>query len=151
MLDGEPRVVEAIFAAAALRADAEWVRALLDLRTDARLLGCLPAAEQEHALLRHIRSGTAQPMALVRTAARPAEAVGTRPWPTPSSSCSPPRTAASWRQLLAAFLPLALPPDAADQCRRLLQRSDDDAARRRVFRDVVQYQSFRQSLTEAFQ
>jgi hypothetical protein len=53
--------------------------------------------------------------------------------------------------LLADILPAALPPEAAGHCRRLLERSDDDAGRRRVLRDAVQYQSFRQSLTEAFQ
>ena len=97
MLDGEPRVVDAIFTAAALRSDAEWARALLELRADARLLGCLPAAEQEPALLRHIRGGTLQPMALaalLRDMPRPwGLAVGRRR----RSSCSPPRTAAIWR------------------------------------------------------
>ncbi|MEV7134674.1 DUF5691 domain-containing protein [Arthrobacter sp. NPDC093128] len=150
MLDGEPRVIDALVAAAALRADTVWVRALLDLRTDARLLGCLPAAEQEDALLRHIRSGTAQPMALV-----PLLRELPRPWGAPlAAAVLELLTAKNGGQLTAmvsGFLPTALPPGTADQCRRLLQRSDDDAPRRRVFRDVVQYQSFRQSLTEAFQ
>ncbi|KRE63858.1 hypothetical protein ASG92_02750 [Arthrobacter sp. Soil736] len=150
MLDGEPRVIDTIIATAALRADAEWVRALLDIRTDAGLLGCLPAAEREQALLRHIRSGTAQPMALV-----PLLRDLPRPWGPPlANAVLELLTAKNGGQLatmLSGFLPMALPPDTADQCRRLLQRSDDDGPRRRVFRDVVQYQSFRQSLTEAFQ
>jgi siroheme synthase (precorrin-2 oxidase/ferrochelatase) len=53
--------------------------------------------------------------------------------------------------MLADTLPAALPPEAAERARRLLEHSDEDAARRRVLRDAVQYQSFRQSLTEAFQ
>jgi hypothetical protein len=53
--------------------------------------------------------------------------------------------------MLADVLPAALPPQAAEQARRMLERSDDDAARRRVLREALQYQSFRQSLTEAFQ
>lgn len=149
LLDGEPRVIEAIVAAAALRGDAEWVRALLDIRTDARLLGCLPAAEREHALLRHIRSGRAQPMALV-----PVLRDLPRPWGTPLATAAlellTAKNGGQLATMVSAFLPMALPPDTADQCRRWLERSDDDAPRRRVFRDVVQYQSFRQSLTEAF-
>lgn len=150
MLDGETRVLDTLIATAALRADAEWVRALLDIRTDARLLGCLPAAEREDALLRHIRSGTAQPMALV-----PLLLGLPRPWGAPLATAVLELLAAKnggqLATMLSGFLPMALPPDTADQCRRLLQRSDDGGPGRRVFRDVVQYQSFRQSLTEAFQ
>ncbi|MDQ0075686.1 DUF5691 domain-containing protein [Arthrobacter oryzae] len=150
MLDGEPRVIDTIVSTAALRADAEWVRALLDMRTDARLLGCLPAAEQEDALLRHIRSGTAQPLVLV-----PLLRGLPRPWGVSLAAAVlellAGKNGGQLATMLTGFLPMALPPDTADQCRRLLQRSDDDAPRRRVFRDVVQYQSFRQSLTEAFQ
>jgi len=150
LLDGETRVIDTIIATAALRADAEWVRALLDVRTDARLLSCLPAAEREHALLRLIRSGTAQPMALV-----PLLRDLPRPWGAELANAVlellATKNGGQLAAMMSAFLPMALPPDTADQCRRLLQRSDDDAAGRRVFRDVVQYQSFRQSLTEAFQ
>lgn len=150
MLDGETRVIDTLVATAALRADAEWVRALLELRTDARLLGCLAPAEREQALLRHIASGAAQPMALV-----PLLRDLPRPWGTPLATAVlellAAKNGAQLATILSAFLPTALPPQTADQCRRLLQRSDDDAPRRRVFRDVVQYQSFRQSLTEAFQ
>ncbi|GAA1768479.1 DUF5691 domain-containing protein [Pseudarthrobacter sulfonivorans] len=150
MLDREPRVVDAIFTAAALRSDADWARALLDLRADARLLGCLPAAEQEPALLRHINGGTLQPMAL---AALLREVP--RPWGLPLGNAVLELLAAKdggyLAEMVSGFLPLALPPAAAEHCHHLLQRSDDDAGRRRVFRDVVQYQSFRQSLTEAFQ
>jgi hypothetical protein len=150
MLDGEPRVMETIIATAAVRADPEWVRALLEIRTDARLLGCLPAADREHALLRHIRTGAVQPMTLV-----PLLRDLPRPWGSPLANAVIELLAAKdgghLAMMLSAFLPMALPPDTADQCRRLLQRSDDGAPGRRVFRDVVQYQSFRQSLTEAFQ
>jgi hypothetical protein len=149
MLEREPRVVEAIFTAAAHRSDAEWARALLDLRADARLLACLPAAEQEPALLRHVHGGTLQPVALAGLLRDMP-----RPWGLPLGTAVVGLLAAKdggyLAELVAPFLPLALPPDAAEQCHRLLQRSDDDAVRRRVFRDVVQYQSFRQSLTEAF-
>ncbi|MBT2597108.1 DUF5691 domain-containing protein [Arthrobacter sp. ISL-72] len=149
MLDGETRVIDTIVATAALRDDAEWVRALLGVRTDARLLGCLAPAEREQALLRHIRSGTAQPMALV-----PLLRDLQRPWSAPLANAVlellAAKNGAQLATMLSAVLPTALPSDTADQCRRLLQRSDDYAPRRRVFRDVVQYQSFRQSLTEAF-
>ena len=150
MLDREPRVIDVITATAALRTDGDWVRALLDIRTDARLLACLPAAEQEDALLRHLRSGTAQPLALV-----PLLRELPRPWgPSLANAVIELLAAKDGGQLatmLSTVLPMALPSDTADQCRRLLQRTDDDAPRRRVFRDIVQYQSFRQSLTEAFQ
>jgi hypothetical protein len=53
--------------------------------------------------------------------------------------------------MLASVLPAALPAEAAEECRRLLERTDENASRRRVLRDAVQYQSFRQSLTEALQ
>lgn len=149
LLDREPRVVETLIATAALRADAEWAQSLLDVRVDARLLSCLPTAEREQALLRHIRSGAAQPMTLI-----PLLHDLPRPWGPPLAAAVLELLAAKNGGRLAAtmsaFLPMALPPDTADQCRRLLERSDDDATRRRVFRDVVQYQSFRQSLTEAF-
>jgi hypothetical protein len=148
MLHREPRVVETMIATAALRADAEWARALLEVRADARLLRCLPTAEREKALLRHIRSGTAQPMALV-----PLLHGLPRPWGLPLATevleLLAAKNGGQLAAMVSAFLPMALPPDTADQCLRLLQRSDD-APLRRVFRDVVQYQSFRQSLTEAF-
>jgi hypothetical protein len=150
MLDGEAHVIETIVTTAAVRADTEWVHALLEIRTDARLLGCLPPADREHALLRHIRNGAVQPMTLV-----PLLRDLPRPWgPQLANAVIELLAAKNGGQLatmLSAFLPMALPPDTADQCRRLLQRSDDGAPGRRVFRDVVQYQSFRLSLTEAFQ
>jgi hypothetical protein len=149
LLEGEPRVVSTILATAALRADLDWVRALFDVRKDPRLLNCLPAGERELALVRHIRGGTANPLSLV-----PLLRDVPRPWgPALTEEVLKLITAKGGGQLaamLAGFLPMALPFDAADQCRSLLERSDDDAARRRVLRDVVQYQSFRQSLTEAF-
>jgi hypothetical protein len=150
LLDGETRVIDAIIDAAALRGDPRWVRALLDVRTDARLLSCLPAAERELALLRHMGSGAAQPMALV-----PLLRELPRPWGMPLATAVlellTAKEGGPLAVMLSAFLPMALPSDTTDECRRLLQRSDDDASRRRVFRNVVQYQSFRQSLTEAFQ
>ncbi|TLM86564.1 hypothetical protein FDW83_02130 [Pseudarthrobacter sp. NamE2] len=149
LLDGEPRIIQAILATAVLRADREWARALLALRADARLLSCLPAEEQERWLAQHLREGSIQPVALVPLL---------RGLPTPWG----PDLAGAVLELvarkeggyvaaiLAPVLPAALPAEAADECRRLLGRSDDDASRRRVLRDVVQYHSFRQSLTEAF-
>jgi hypothetical protein len=149
LLPGETRVVDTILATALLRADVEWVRALFDVRKDVRLLNCLPDGERELALVRHIRSGTPNPLTLV-----PLLRDMPRPWGPPlTQEVLKLITAKNGGQLatmLSAFLPMALPLDAADQCRRLLERSDDDAGRRRVLRDVVQYQSFRQSLTEAF-
>ena len=149
LLEHDARVVETLIATAALRSDAEWARALLGVRPDARLLGCLPAAEQESALLHHIRSGSPQPPALAGLLRGLP-----RPWGLPLANAVVELLAAKeggyLAELVAGFLPVALPPDAADLCHQMLQRSDDDASRRRVFRDVVQYQSFRQSLTEAF-
>ncbi|MBT2512973.1 DUF5691 domain-containing protein [Arthrobacter sp. ISL-30] len=150
LLEGETRVLDTIIATAALRADLDWVRPLLDVRTDLRLLNCLPAEEREPAILRHLRSGKVQPMLLV-----PLLQDLPRPWTSPlADAVLGLITAKNGGQLattMASFLPMALPLEAAEKCRRLLEDSDDDAARRRVFRDVVQYQSFRQSLTEAFQ
>lgn len=149
LLKGETRVLEAIASTAALRADLEWVRALLDDRLDLRLLACLPPAEREERLLRHLRSGAAQPFALVE----PLRSLP-RPWGAPLAAAVLEQiTAKNGGQLavmLAGILPAALPPEAAGECRQLLERSDDDAGRRRVLRDAVQYHSFRQSLTEAF-
>jgi hypothetical protein len=149
MLEGETRVVNTILATAILRADLEWVRALFDVRRDVRLLHSLPSGEREDSLLRHIRGGSAEPMSLV-----PLLRDMPRPWgPDLTHEVLRLITAKGGGQLaamLADFLPVALPPDAADQCRRQLEGPDDEAPRRRVLRDVVQYQSFRQSLTEAF-
>lgn len=149
LLDRDARVLETLIATACLRSDAEWARALLQVRPDARLLACLPAAEREHALLRHIHSGPPQPWALAQLLRDVP-----RPWGLPLATAVVELLAAEdggyLADLMSAFLPVALPPEAADQCGALLHRSDGDATRRRVFRDVVQYQSFRQSLTEAF-
>jgi hypothetical protein len=148
LLEGETRVIDTIVTTAALRADLEWVRALLDVRTDLRLLNCLPPGEREHSLVRHIRGGTAQPMTLI-----PILRDMPRPWGPPLADAVleliSAKNGGQLATMLASFLPLALPLEAADQCRRL-EQSDDDTSRRRVLRDVVQYQSFRQSLTEAF-
>ena len=150
LLKGEKRVLETILATAALRADLDWVRALLEVRVDLRLLNCLPPDEREDTLVRHIRGSTANPFTL----ATPLRDMP-RPWgPALADAVLEQISATNGGQLatmLADILPAALPPQAAGQARRLLERSDDDAARRRVLRDAVQYQSFRQSLTEAFQ
>lgn len=150
LLKGEPRALETIVTTAALRADLDWVRALLDVRTDLRLLNCLPAAEREDTLVRHLRGGTANPWTLVQ----PLRDMP-RPWGRPLADAVLEQiTAKNGGQLatmLADTLPAALPPEAAEQARRLLEHPEADAARRRVLRDAVQYQSFRQSLTEAFQ
>ncbi|MEQ7739644.1 DUF5691 domain-containing protein, partial [Escherichia coli] len=58
LLDGEPRVVEAIRATTVLRGDRAWARALLGLRADQRLLSCLPPEEREQWLVRHLRAGS---------------------------------------------------------------------------------------------
>jgi hypothetical protein len=150
LLKGETRVLETILATAALRADLDWVRALLDVRTDLRLLKVLPPAEREDTLTRHIRAGAPNPFAL----AAPLRDLP-RPWgPALADAVLEQMSAKNGGQLaalLAEILPAALPPEAAGHCQRLLEGSDDDAGRRRVLRDAVQYQSFRQSLTEAFQ
>jgi hypothetical protein len=149
MLESETRVVDTILATAALRADLDWVRPLFDLRKDVRLLNCLPAGERELSLVQYIRGGAASPLTLV-----PLLRDMPRPWGLPLAeevlTLISAKGGAQLATMLTAFLPMALPLAAGDQCRRLLERSDDDAARRRVLRDVVQYQSFRQSLTEAF-
>lgn len=149
LLEGEPRVVNAILDTAVLRADLDWVRALFSVRKDVRLLNCLPDRERGLSLVRYIRDGGTNPIALV-----PLLRDMPRPWPRAlADEVLKLVTAKNGGQLaamLAGFLPLAVPLDLADQCRGLLERSDEDAARRRVLRDVVQYQSFRQSLTEAF-
>jgi hypothetical protein len=149
LLKGETRLLETILTTAVLRADLDWVRALLDLRTDLRLLKVLPPAEREETLIRHLHAGTPNPFAV----AAPLRDVP-RPWgPALADAVLEQISAGNGGQLaamLADILPAALPPEAAGHCRRLLESSDDDAGRRRVLRDAVQYQSFRQSLTEAF-
>lgn len=126
------------------------MRALLEVRTDLRLLSVLPPDEREDTLVRHIRAGTSNPFAL----AAPLRDLP-QPWGAALADAVLGQIAAKnggqLAALLADILPAALPLEAAGQARRMLERSDDDAARRRVLRDAVQYQSFRQSLTEAFQ
>ena len=99
--------------------------------------------------MRYIRDGGTNPIALVQLLRDMP-----RPWARPlADEVLKLVTAKNGGQLaamLAGILPLAVPLELADRCRGLLERSDEDAARRRVLRDVVQYQSFRQSLTEAF-
>jgi hypothetical protein len=149
LLESEPRLVGVILGTAALRADLDWVRPLFELRKDVRLLNCLPDGERELLLVRHIRSGVENPFTLV-----PLLRDMPRPWGLQLAEevlrLISAKGGGQLATMLAAFLPMALPIDAVDQCRRLLERSEDDAGRRRVLRDVVQYQSFRQSLTEAF-
>jgi hypothetical protein len=149
LLKGETRVLETILATAVLRAELDWVRALLDFRTDLRLLKVLPPAERQDTLIRHIRAAAPNPFTL----AAPLRDMP-RPWGPALADAVLEQVAAKnggqLAALLADILPAALPPEAAAHCRRLLEGSDDDAGRRRVLRDAVQYQSFRLSLTEAF-
>ncbi|NUP73626.1 MAG: hypothetical protein HOQ07_03105 [Sinomonas sp.] len=149
MLSGESHVVDALVATAALRSDLAWARALLEVRTDLRLVRCLPPPEREIAILRQLRKGAVQPAALV-----PLLRELPVPWSLPLADGVLDKVMAKgggfFAAMLAPFLPMALPLEAAGRCRRLLQQTDDDAARRRLLRDIVQYQSFRQSLTEAF-
>ncbi len=148
LLEGESRVLEAMTTAAALRPELDWVRALLHVHTDLRLLNCLPAAERGQELVRHIKGGTTQPMALVQLLLDMP-----RPWGPPLADAVLELIAstdgAQFAVVLSSVLPTALPPEAADHCRLLMERLEDDA-RRRALRDVVQYRSFLQSLTEAF-
>ncbi|MDI2035678.1 DUF5691 domain-containing protein [Paenarthrobacter nitroguajacolicus] len=148
LLKEEPRVLALLTTAATSRNHLEWVRALLTVRTDARLLHCLPADERELWLERHIRAGTEEPDDL-------ASLLRDLPQPWGPALAGAVLGVISGKEgtrlasMLFDVLPTALPPEAAEECRRLLERTDDPA-RRRVLRDAVQYQSFRQSLTEAF-
>jgi len=148
LLGKESRVINTIAATAALRADLEWIRALLDVRTEPQLISSLPADERERFLVQHLRAGPAQPLQLI-----PLLRGLPRPWGSPLADAVLEHVfAKEGGQLaagLSAFLPMSLPRGAADRYLRQ-ERSDDDAVRRRVLRDIVQYQSFRQSLTEAF-
>ena len=148
LLGGEKRVIETILTTAVLRADLDWVRAFLEIRADLRLLRCLPAGERELAIRRLLRKETVQPVALV-----PALRDLPTPWSLPLAQDILEelmgKNGSALAMMLAPVLSLALPAEAAERCRRLLERADDDA-RSRVLRDVVQYQSFRQSITEAF-
>ncbi|XAS70209.1 DUF5691 domain-containing protein [Micrococcaceae bacterium Sec5.1] len=150
LLKPEPRVLDGLITAAVSRKDLEWIRALLTVRTDVRLLGCLPAGEREQWLEGYIRNGIDQPLTLV-----PLLRDLHQPWGLGLADALlgliAGKNGGQLAAMLAQVLPTALPPEAAEQCRRLLERSDEDPARRRVLRDAVQYQAFRQSLTEAFQ
>ncbi len=150
LLKPEPRVLEGLITTAVIRKDLEWIRALLTVRTDVRLLGCLPPGEREQWLEAYIRNGIDQPLTLV-----PLLRDLPQPWGLGLADALlgliAGKNGGQLAAMLAQVLPTALPPEAVEQCRRLLERSDEDAARRRVLRDAVQYQAFRQSLTEAFQ
>ncbi|MFJ4025947.1 DUF5691 domain-containing protein [Paenarthrobacter sp. NPDC089989] len=149
LLKGEARILRQVAATAALRGDLPWVRALLTVLTDTSLLNVLPADERSDYLAQHIRSSTELTLTLV-----PVLADIPRPWPADLAAAVLHRIAEKNGGLLAArlagVLPTALPPEAADRCRSMLGHSDDDATRRRILRDAIQYQSFLQSLTEAF-
>ncbi|YCH08751.1 DUF5691 domain-containing protein [Arthrobacter sp. alpha11c] len=150
LLKPEPRVLEGLITTAVIRKDLEWIRALLTVRTDVRLLGCLPPGEREQWLEAYIRNGIDQPLTLV-----PLLRDLPQPWGLGLADALlgliAGKNGGQLAAMLAQVLPTALPPEAVERCRRLLERSDEDAARRRVLRDAVQYQAFRQSLTEAFQ
>ena len=149
LLAGEPRVVDAILATAVLRADTEWARALLAVRADARLLACLPPAERGQYLLRHLRARSLKPPALV-----PLLRDLPRPWDPQLAAeilgIAAGKDGAYVASMLASVLPTALPAEAAAECRRLLAQGGKDPSLRRALGEAVQYQSFRQSLTEAF-
>jgi hypothetical protein len=150
LLEAEQRVLDGLIAAAVSRKDHEWVRALLTVRMDVRLLGSLPPDERERWLEQYIRDGMDQPLTLV-----PLLRDMPRPWgPALADAVLDVISGKNGGQLaamLAQVLPTALPAEATGHCRQLLERSDEDASRRRILRDAVQYQSFRRSLTEAFQ
>jgi hypothetical protein len=149
LLRDEPRILDAMIAATAARDDAEWARALLTVLTDRRLLDCLPPEERAHWLERHVRESNDEPLTLA-----PLLEDLPQPWSVPLAEAV--LTVISGKDggrlaaMLAQELPTALPPEATERCRQLLAETDKDAARRRVLRDAVQYQSFKQSLTEAF-
>ncbi|MBT2586437.1 DUF5691 domain-containing protein [Arthrobacter sp. ISL-95] len=149
LLQEEPRILDAMVAATAARNDAEWARALLTVLTDRRLLDCLPPEERAHWLERHVRESNDEPLTLA-----PLLYDLPQPWSMPLADTV--LTVISGKDggrlaaMLAEDLPTALPPEATERCRQLLAETDKDAARRRVLRDAVQYQSFKQSLTEAF-
>ena len=149
LLKDEPRILDAMIAATAARNDVEWARGLLTVVTDRRLLDCLPPAERAHWLERHVRESNDQPLTLASLLQDLPH-----PWSVPLADAV--LTVISGKDggrlaaMLSEDLPTALPPEATERCRQLLAETDKDAARRRVLRDAVQYQSFKQSLTEAF-
>lgn len=149
LLKDEPRILDAMIAATAARIDAEWARALLTVLTDRRLLDCLPPEERAHWLERHVRESQDQPLTLA-----PLLQDLPHPWSVPLADAVltviAGKDGGRLAAMLAEDLPTALPPEATERCRQLLAEADKDAARRRVLRDAVQYQSFKQSLTEAF-
>ncbi|BCW63096.1 hypothetical protein EU811_15875 [Arthrobacter sp. TS-15] len=149
LLQDEPRVLNAMIAATAARNDVEWARALLGVLTDRRLLDCLPPDERAHWLERHVRESSDEPLTLA-----PLLQDLPQPWSVPLAEAV--LTVISGKDggrlavILSEGLPTALPPEVTERCRQLLAQTDKDASRRRVLRDAVQYQSFKQSLTEAF-
>ncbi|MFC8038091.1 DUF5691 domain-containing protein [Paenarthrobacter sp. NPDC057355] len=149
LLKDEPRILDALTSAAAGRNNLEWVRALLTIRTDTRLLHCLPAGERERWLVRHIQTGGEEPVTLAYLLRELPQPWGTALAEAVLAVISA-KEGGRLASMLSDVLPTALPAEATATCRRLLERTDEDAARRRVLRDAVQYQSFRQSLTEAF-
>lgn len=148
LLEGEPRIIGVITTNAARRRDLDWVRALLGIRLHAELLNALPAKERESTMVRHLRDGSEPPASL----ARHLWDLPT-PWGMPLAEAVldliPGDKGAALAQMLSTTLPTALPPEAAARCQQLLDQSNDKV-RRRVLGDAVKYQSFRQSLTEAF-
>ena len=148
LLKDEGRAVDAILATALARRDPEWAHALLEVRPDPRLLGILADREREAHVLARLKAA-AKPFDVVA----PLRALPV-PWARPVADAVLGLVAtekgAPLAAMLADVLPAALPPDAVDRCRRLLEKHDGDAARRRVLRDVVQYHAFRQSLQESF-
>ncbi|MDP5225929.1 MULTISPECIES: DUF5691 domain-containing protein [Arthrobacter] len=148
MLRSDSRIIDSLATTAGIRGDLPWIRALLDLREDAELLGHLPGEEREQHLVRLLKTGSTLPATVFQLLhGLP------RPWGGELSTAVLDRILTKDGGTLAAgtasFLPLCLTPETLKH-RALRHEPPDDDACRRVLGDITRYHSIRRSLTEAF-
>ncbi|HEX6150840.1 DUF5691 domain-containing protein [Nocardioides sp.] len=150
-LRDEPGVLQLIRQVVLLRRDATWAAALLEVEHDDALVTLLPPAEREQRILTAIETGTA-----TEKLARLHAAVSglPRPWGDVFAhrvlALLAGNDGGKAVHQLAPLLPSALPPGVLPAARAAIERLEPGDRRRDVLARVVQYHSFRHTLTEAF-
>jgi hypothetical protein len=150
-LRDEPGVLELIRQVVLLRREATWAAALLDLEHDDALVTLLPAAERERRIMTAISAGSpAEQLARLHAAVSGLP----RPWGDSFAhrvlELLVGKDGNRVVHQLAPLLPSGLPPGVLPAARAEIERLEPGDRRRDVLARVVQYHSFRHTLTEAF-
>jgi hypothetical protein len=138
----------ALTVAAAGRGDRAWARALMVASPDTRLLAVLPAEEREAFLAKRVAT---MPLSKLTAELQ----MSPRPW---GPDLSGKVLAAIGRdpesghtvRVLRDVLPTALHPSTLPAVEKAMKAAGDDAYVRTALRDVLQFQSLHQSISEAF-